>query len=129
MGPAGAGPRLPPLCRVVPAPGGGRARGLPRMDSREVLHLPAVGNRWHTWYRAFGDPALMRMPAVGLLSLAAPVLHAWLGIIEPWVQVLGRSLRKLGASAPIFSLVVACTANVPPDISAVLLNTTHGGTF
>ena len=67
-----------------------------------MLHLPAAGDPRHAWYRAFGDLAVTHLPAVGVLGLAPAVLHALLGILQPWVEVLGRSSRWLGASARPF---------------------------
>ena len=82
-----------------------------------------AGDQRRTWYRAFGDLALTRLPAIGVLGLAPTILHALLGIIQPWVQVPGRSLRRFGASAPSFPLVVASVvlcARRPADSGPLL---------
>ena len=73
-------------------------------------------------------------PAYRLLeSLVSspPILHALLGIIQPWVQVLGRSLHRLSASAPSFPLVVAGVVPCAwrPADSALCSTAQQGGTM
>ena len=83
-------------------------KGCPACGSQDALHLPAAAALRGAWYQAFGDLALTRLPAIQALALPpAPILHTMLGILQPWVQVLGRSVHRLGTSAPSFPLVVA----------------------
>ena len=89
-----------------PAEGG--PAGCHACGYREVLHPPAAGDQRHAWYQAFGNLALARLQAIGVLGLAPPHPPSLSRHHPAWVQVLGRSLRRLTASAPSFPLVVAC---------------------
>ena len=85
----------------------GEPAGCPACGSQDALHLPAAGDQRRGWCQPFGDLAVARLRTIGALGLATPVLHALLGVIQPWVQVLGRSLHRLGTSAPSYPLVIA----------------------
>ena len=88
-------------------PAAGEPAGCSAWGSEEALLLPAAGDQRREWYQAFGDLALARLRPAGALDLAPPVLHALLGVLRRWVQVLGRSLHRLSTSAPSYALVVA----------------------
>ena len=85
----------------------GEPAGCPACGSQVALLLPAAGNQRRDWCQAFGDLALARLRPIGALGLAPSVLHALLSVLQPWVQMLGRSVHRLGTSAPSYPLVVA----------------------
>ena len=75
----------------------------------------SFGNVKYDFCQAFGDLALARLRPIGALGLAPPILHALLGVIQPWVQVLGCSLHRLGTSAPSYPPVVAGVVRLVPS--------------
>ena len=72
---------LDPVCLRCAAwyqrPAAGGPAGCPACGSREALHLSTAGDQQHAWYRAFGDLALARLQAIGVLGLAPPPSSTW----------------------------------------------------
>ena len=105
LGPAG----LHPICLCPVAwyrrPAAGKPAGCTACGFRHALHLTAEGDQRCAWYQA-----TLPFPTYQPLESSAsppPVLHSLLGLLQPWVQVLGRSTQRLGTSATSVPLVVA----------------------
>ena len=120
MSPAG----LDPVCLRYAAwyrrPAESQPAGCPACGSREALHLATVGDQRCAWYTLFTDLTQSPLPPVGVLGPTPLVFQALLGILQPWVHVLGRSTHR---SFPM--VIVACLvlcARRPANSSALLNN-------
>ena len=96
--------------KLARRPAGGEPEGCPACGSRDTLYLRARRTNG-----ARGTECLANSPSHASLPSGSsaspppppPVDHALLSILQPWVQVLGRSTRRLGTSVPSFPLVHA----------------------
>ena len=100
-------------CGAWYRPAAGEPAGCPACGSQKALHLPAAGDERRNWCHAFGDLALARLRPIGAIGLAPRGLHALLGVLQPRVQVLSRSLHRLGTNAPSYPLVVGVWSCAP----------------